>query len=177
MESIKVIEITKKWIDQFIIQHNICPFAKAPYEADALFFQVSETTELESVVEELILALLMINDKSEESLSNAFFILDRNFTFDDLLDIAAIVESIVQNDEFTDIPSDKFQFVVFHPEFQYDDTPYDDPTNMTNRSPFPMLHILRVEEVHRAIQSIKDYRVIADKNNKFLRFISQKKKD
>jgi hypothetical protein len=39
------------------------------------------------------------------------------------------------------------QVASFHPEFQFANTEPDDVENYTNRSPFPMLHLLREESI------------------------------
>jgi len=39
------------------------------------------------------------------------------------------------------------QIASFHPAYRFADTEPDDVTNFTNRSPYPMLHLLREESV------------------------------
>lgn len=39
------------------------------------------------------------------------------------------------------------QIAGFHPQYQFARTKRDDVTNYTNRSPFPMLHLLREDSI------------------------------
>ena len=57
-----------------------------------------------------------------------------------------------------------YQVVSFHPRYQFAGTTVEDPENYTNRSPFPMLHILRESSVDRAVESSTDAAQITDQN-------------
>ena len=57
-----------------------------------------------------------------------------------------------------------FQVASFHPEYQFADTDVDDPENYTNRSPYPVLHILREETIERAIASTPDIDQVPARN-------------
>ena len=57
-----------------------------------------------------------------------------------------------------------YQVVSFHPRYQFAGTTVEDPENYTNRSPFPMLHILRESSVDRAVESSADAAQITDQN-------------
>lgn len=57
-----------------------------------------------------------------------------------------------------------YQVVSFHPRYQFAGTTVEDAENYTNRSPFPMLHILRESSVDRAVESFADAAQITDQN-------------
>lgn len=57
-----------------------------------------------------------------------------------------------------------YQLVGFHPQYQFADTEPDDAENYTNRSPFPMLHILRESSVSDAVTTTHDAALIAQRN-------------
>ena len=57
-----------------------------------------------------------------------------------------------------------YQLVGFHPRYQFAGTTVEDAENYTNRSPFPMLHILRESSVDRAVESSADAAQITDQN-------------
>ena len=61
------------------------------------------------------------------------------------------------------------QTVGFHPRFQYAHENPDDASNLTNRSPYPMIHILRVDEVAQAIDEYGDTDRISERNMAYLR--------
>jgi len=53
---------------------------------------------------------------------------------------------------------------TFHPQFQFADTQPDDIENYTNRSPYPILHLLREDSIDRAVESFPDAADIYEKN-------------
>ena len=57
-----------------------------------------------------------------------------------------------------------YQVASFHPDYQYGGTDTDDAENYTNRSPFPMLHLLREESLERAIANYPDVDQIPEGN-------------
>jgi hypothetical protein len=46
------------------------------------------------------------------------------------------------------------QLAPFHPQFVFEGSGTDDIDNYTNRSPYPMFHILREDEVSRAVDKL-----------------------
>jgi hypothetical protein len=67
----------------------------------------------------------------------------------------------------------ELQVASFHPDYCFADTAADAPDNLTNRSPFPMLHLLREESVERAVASHPDVASIPERNIALLRSLSE----
>lgn len=63
----------------------------------------------------------------------------------------------------------EFQVASFHPEYQFAGSDCSDAANFTNRSPFPMLHILRESSVARAVASHPNIDGIPETNIRILR--------
>ena len=49
--------------------------------------------------------------------------------------------------------TDYIQIASFHPQFEFGDNSDNSAGNYTNRSPFPLIHLLRVDNVSNAIES------------------------
>jgi hypothetical protein len=64
------------------------------------------------------------------------------------------------------------QVASFHPHYQFAGTAAGDVENCTNRSPFPMLHLLREESVSRAVDAT-DTEEISVRNIQLLREMGQ----
>ena len=60
----------------------------------------------------------------------------------------------------------EIQIASFHPDYQFANTLANDAENFTNRSPYPMLHLLRETSLERAIASHPDASAIPDQNIK-----------
>jgi hypothetical protein len=76
-----------------------------------------------------------------------------------------IVEQLLDDQEYSEI----IQVVGFHPEYVFEDSEDDDPANYTNRSPQPMIHLLRVDEVAMAIENFVGVEDIPTRNIEKLR--------
>jgi hypothetical protein len=65
-----------------------------------------------------------------------------------------------------------YQLASFHPDYRFEDNGSDteiDPANYTNRSPYPMLHIIREESLERALSHYPDPENIPVRNIKLTR--------
>ena len=68
-----------------------------------------------------------------------------------------------------------YQLASFHPDYMFADSAYEDPANATNRSPYPMVHILRCADVEKAIDQYPDTLSIPQRNVELLRTLAEKK--
>ena len=50
----------------------------------------------------------------------------------------------------------EIQIASFHPQYQFAGTRADDIENFTNRSPYPLLHLLREDSIEQAVESYPD---------------------
>jgi uncharacterized protein len=63
----------------------------------------------------------------------------------------------------------ELQVAGFHPRYQFAGTQPEDIENYTNRSPYPMLHLLREASVERAVAAVPDTEEIYRRNIRTLR--------
>jgi hypothetical protein len=68
-----------------------------------------------------------------------------------------------------------YQIASFHPDYQFEGTGPDDAENYTNRSPYPLLHLLREESLARAISSYPDVGAIPVRNIQLMNSMGQGK--
>jgi hypothetical protein len=61
------------------------------------------------------------------------------------------------------------QIASFHPDYRFAGTSPEDITNCTNRSPFPMLHLLREASVDAALTELPEAAQLVEKNLDTLR--------
>lgn len=169
MTDEEIIEITKKWINGFVISYNICPFAKYSFHEDNITYNVNHSPTSDPALFGLSLFLheLSINF---DTFSNAFFILPYwKGSFNVFLDYTEMGYAVLDDLNL----SETFQLVAFHPEFHYQNESVEDVTSLTNQSPFPMIHILKVEEVSQAIDSFDQPEHIPINNQKLLTNLSK----
>ena len=112
---------------------------------------------LEDLLDELRMLQVADPDKIDTTLLIHPHVLNDFLDFNDFLDT---VDIAVAEPEF----NDEFQVASLHPQYQFAGTAPDDIENYTNRSPYPMLHLLREASVDRAVSAFPDADQIVDKN-------------
>ena len=57
-----------------------------------------------------------------------------------------------------------YQLASFHPDYCFDGEAADDPANYTNRSPYPIIHILREASLSRVLNNFPEPEAIPERN-------------
>jgi hypothetical protein len=171
MDHQVIVAKTRKWIEEFVIKYNICPFADLPYHQGRVIFQCEDAPEYESAIFSFAVYIRKLSFQLND-FSNAFLIFPQwQGGFPSFLDLTEYCYSILEEMNL----SDRFQLVCFHPSFYYHGESSESETSLTNQSPFPMIHILQVEEVSQAIDSHPNPSGIAEENKKRLKQMDQNK--
>lgn len=147
--SAEIINRTKQWIARLVIGHGLCPFARFPFEQDLIYYQVINDHPIDSC--------MAISKKMDalgpSKIETALLILPSGYDdFMDYLDLVYEAEQWIIAHGYEGI----YQIASFHPQYQFADLSPDDVRNYTNRSPYPMLHILREESITHAIETHPD---------------------
>jgi hypothetical protein len=150
---------TMNWVRSFIIEHNICPFAKGPVNKGQLRINVSETTKKAQALEDLMTEILFLDE--HPAIETTLLVFPHAFKdFFTYLDFVDLAEQLIVIQGYEGI----YQLATFHPHYFFADTDPDDLSNYTNRSPYPMLHLLREDLLERAIAAYGDTDKIPEKN-------------
>ena len=159
-----VIDQTKKWINDVVIGCNFCPFAAKVIRQKAVHFQV-ETSLITTIC---INALLKEVNRLDENISieTIFLIFPESFkNFDDYLELVSLSEDLLRHRGYEGI----YQLASFHPLYRFEGSTDDDPANYTNRSVYPMLHLLREASIDKALEKYNDPEDIPNRNITFSR--------
>ena len=161
-----VIDATRRWIESVVIGLNLCPFAQRVFEGDKIRYVVSDAGDEASLTKALIDELLALASAPIEQVETTMLIHPRAFTsfldYNDYLDVA---EQTIDDLGLTGV----IQIASFHPDYQFAETDADDVTNYTNRSPYPMLHLLREESVSAVAGNEEELLAIPRRNVETLR--------
>ena len=154
-----IINQTKKWLSNVIIDHTLCPFAKREYDNNRIHYAVIEATDLQSQLEQIIMHCVALgNDANRET---SLLIFPRVLSdFEDYLDVLETATTLLEKQGYEGI----YQLASFHPKYCFANAALDDPSNYTNRSPYPMLHILREASVETALENFPNPENIPDRN-------------
>ena len=150
---------TKDWVEHFVIALNLCPFARSPFERQSIRYSVSQAQNREDLLRGLILELQKINsnlDIETTLLIHPEVLQD----FRDYNDFLMIVDAVLEDMELDGI----IQVASFHPDYCFAGEEASDVSNYTNRSPYPMLHILRESSVEKAVKTYPNVGEIPENN-------------
>jgi len=156
-----VVAETRDWLTKAVIGLNLCPFAKAVQVKDQIRFAVSDATDAEGVLTDLQDELALLAETDPEKIDTTLLIIpDALDDFLDFNDFEELSDRLLKRMRLVG----ELQVATFHPLFQFADTQPDDIENYTNRSPYPILHLLREDSIDRAVESFPDAAEIYEKN-------------
>ncbi len=165
-----VIAATRTWLEKDVIGLNLCPFAKAVHAAGQIRYAVSAATTPEALARVLAEEMIRLHEADPAAVDTTLLIhprvLGEFFDFNDFLDVADELLSKLGL-------VGEIQVASFHPKYQFDGTTEDDPTNRTNRSPYPTLHLLRESSVTRAVEGYPDAEGIPERNMETMRRLAR----
>lgn len=162
----EVADEVRAWVDRAVIGLNLCPFAKAVQVKDQVRYAVSDAEDAEGVLQDLEEELLLLSQADPEVIDTTLLILPEALPdFYDFNDFEEITERLLKRMRLVG----ELQVATFHPLFQFAETEPDDIENYTNRSPYPILHLLREDSIDRAVEAFPDASEIYEKNIETLR--------
>lgn len=151
----------RRWLERAVIGLNLCPFAKAVYVKDQVRIVVSDATTERALLEQLGEEMALLRDTPAEEIDTALLVhpqvLGDFLDYNDFLDDA---DALVEAMELDGV----LQVASFHPDYQFAGTEPDDAENLTNRAPYPILHLLREESVDRAVAAYPEPDGIIERN-------------
>ena len=152
---------TRRWLERAVIGLNLCPFAKAVHVKGLVHYAVSDARDAPALLADLakeLDALVAIDPGVRDTtLLIAPDCLPDFLEFNDFL---AQAERVLRKRKLAGI----IQLASFHPRYRFADTQEDDITNHTNRSPYPIIHLLREESIDSAVAAFPDAAAIYDAN-------------
>ena len=149
-------EGTKLWIEMMVIGLGLCPFASKVVVNNEIKFTSTKSSDLQSLTALMMQHAehILDNDTSD---TTAIITIEKGLdSFTEYLDVIHLLEDHLHA---VNLDSD-VQIASFHPEYQFADTQPSDITNFTNRSPYPLIHILRCDDVAAAIENHPDIKSV-----------------
>jgi len=160
------IAATRHWLERAVIGLNLCPFARAVHLKQQIRWVDSQARDSAGLLGELLAELRFLAAADPALVETTLLIhpqvLQDFLDYNDFLDVAdAAVEEMGL--------SGVLQVASFHPDYQFAGTAPDDVANLSNRSPHPMLHLLREDSIARAVAAVPDTASIYERNIETLR--------
>lgn len=151
----------QRWIEEAVMGLNLCPFAKSVYVKNQVRLVVSRARHVDAFLDDLDRELALLRDTPADQIDTTLLIHPTLFpdflVFNDFLNV---VDEVVAEHELEGV----LQVAPFHPMFQFEGCDLHDPDNLTNRAPYPTLHLLREDSIDRAVQSGDSAEDIVERN-------------
>ena len=156
-----ITEQVNQWLNDVVIGLNLCPFAAKPQRNKQIKIFVSEASQEEALLEDILLQLIELSNTEPEKLETTLVVVpnmlqdfwDYNFFID-------WVEGLIKQQGWEGI----FQVATFHPDYCFGGAEPEDDENLTNRSPYPVFHLIREESMEKVLKHYPDPESIPDTN-------------
>jgi hypothetical protein len=148
MDRQAVIDTTRRWIASVVIGLNLCPFARRVFDAGTIRYAVSDAGDEETLREALGAELAALASSPVATVETTLLIHPRVLQdFLDYNEFLGVADRLVGALGLRGV----IQIASFHPDYRFAGAAPDAVANYTNRSPYPMLHLLREESVSVAV--------------------------
>jgi len=161
IDQTHVLNATQAWLEKAVIGLNLCPFAKAVHVKKQIRTTVSAAVSTQELHADLLTEIQFLLEADPAEVETTLLIhphvLNDFLDFNDFLDVADALLVELNADGIVQIAS-------FHPDYQFFGSKPDDIDNYTNRSPYPILHLLRESSIEQAVENYPDTDDIYQKN-------------
>lgn len=155
------LENSRRWVKEWVIGLNLCPFARKPFVQGRVRFVLEESPHRETLLSTLARECLYLNETPSEETETTLIVHPHVLQdFGDYLDFLPVAEELIRQLGLEGV----LQVASFHPDYQFQDTDLEAPENYTNRSPYPMLHLIREDSISRALDNWEEPETIPEAN-------------
>ena len=160
-DATAILQDTRTWLEKAVIGLNLCPFAKAVERHGQIRYVVSSAQDRDALALELASELSLLAATDPETTDTTLLI--HPLVLTDFFDYNAFLpqaDRIIGKLGLEGV----LQVASFHPDYEFADCAADAIENCSNRSPYPMLHLLREASIARAVAAFPDAEAIYEKN-------------
>jgi hypothetical protein len=164
LENAVSVEKVRRWLQEVVIAHNFCPFAQREFDAGRVRYRVLEGRKSKEAIAALLDELHFLDEHADTE-TTLLVLVDGWGDFYDYLALLDRAQQALEDAGFEGV----YQLASFHPNYIFADEAVDDASNYTNRSPLPLLHLLRESSIERAIANDPDVDLIPERNKQLAR--------
>lgn len=147
-----------------MIDQGLCPFAHPVF--DKLLIEVYPGTDVSDATTALMAMLDTLSETSSDAIPTALLVTPALFSdFDEYWNWLHICDTLLQQMGY----EGELQLASFHPQYLFEGEDPKDPSHFTNRSPYPMVHILREDDLEQTLLQVSSPEKIPERNRLHLR--------
>lgn len=149
------------WVQQVVVGLDLCPFAGAVVRPGRVRYAISDADGADQAIRDVLGEASDLLASPSSEISTTLVAFPRGLAaFEAFLDVAAEVEGALEAAG----ADEDLQLATFHPDYRFEGVEPDDVGNYTNRAPYPVIHLLRVDEMAEAIARHPDPLSIPETN-------------
>ena len=151
----------RAWIERFVVDLNLCPFARPVVSSDALRIVACESASPQAIATLLITELDVLSQSSESDIATSVLVFPEGLeAFDHYLDFLDDAQTVLEEMGL----DGEIQLASFHPDYRFEGEPIDAVSHFTNRAPYPLIHLLRETMVTSALDTYPNPERIPERN-------------
>jgi hypothetical protein len=162
----QVVAATRQWLEKAVVGLRLCPFAAVPFAREQIRYCVSGQTTTDGLVRDLAGELEQLHAADPEVCETTLLI--HPYVLTDFADYNQFLDEADAAIAALDFCGE-LQIASFHPDYRFAGSAASDVQNYSNRSPYPMLHLLRETSVTRAAANYPEIDEIGERNIATLR--------
>lgn len=161
------------WLNNIVLGLNLCPFAHKPVRDAAVRIVISSSNTPVDFFTDLQRELQRLAETSSQVLETTLIATPNLFAeFPEYNHFLTEVDWFLERMGWNGV----FQVASFHPQYQFAGSAMDDPANYTNRSPFPIFHILREDSLSEVLSRQENPDMLAERNIDTLRRLTEEER-
>ena len=169
-DDLLVLLRTRQWLERAVIGLTLCPFAKSVHVRAQVRYSVSHAETYAALRDDLRRELLALSEADPDAIDTTLLVAPRMLSeFLDYNEFLKLADAELEKLRLDGV----LQIASFHPDYCFADLAQDDVANCSNRSPYPILHLLREASVTRAVRAFPEAAQIFEKNVATLRALGQ----
>ncbi|MEP4145891.1 MAG: DUF1415 domain-containing protein [Halioglobus sp.] len=152
---------TRRWLEEFVVGLNLCPFAKPLLGSEQLRVAVCEDANDEPLQTFFLTELDRLQSTPESEIATSLLVFTKALAdFDDYLQFLDHAQELVYQSGLEGV----VQLASFHPNYQFEGEAKDAASHYSNRSPWPTIHLIREDMLERVLTDFPDPEGIPERN-------------
>jgi len=161
------------WLNSVVIGLNLCPFSGKPMRENRVRFHISSATTEEEVLADLTTEMEFLDLTPAAEVETTLVIIPNVLRdFYDYNQCLVWAQSQLKRQGWQGI----YQLASFHPDYCFAGAQPDDLENLTNRAPYPIIHIIREASLEKALEYFDGVEEIPERNKACVEALSEEQK-
>ncbi len=137
------------WLNKVVIGLNLCPFSDVPTRENRVRFQLTHSAVEEDLLADLTVEMELLDRTPAKELETTLLIIPNALhDFFDYTQFLNWAQAQLKRQGWLGV----YQLASFHPHYCFAGSEPEDYENLTNRSPYPIIHIIREASLEKALK-------------------------